>query len=220
MIALRLPVLPFDVPVVPDQPEGQDWVLEELAKPQYQAARPTLWDIIIDAILDWLGSFQIGGIQGPPAFGLGVVIVLAVAALVIALVVFGLPRLNRRSKVAGGLFGDDDERTAAELRDVAAKAAAAGDWVTAITELFRSIARNLAEREMLITFPGTTAHEFGESGGRLFPSYADDLRTAAASFDGVRYLQGIGSREEYEQVDRLERALRTAKPLNTTVVAS
>ena len=39
---MRLPFgmgVPFDVPVVPDQPEGQDWVIEELSKPQYQAAR-------------------------------------------------------------------------------------------------------------------------------------------------------------------------------------
>ncbi len=157
-------------------------------------------------------SFQIGGVQGPPAFGLGVVIVLVVAALIIALLVFGLPRLNRRSKVAGAIFGDEDDRTAAAAADVAARAAAKEDWATAITELFRSIARNLAEREMLITFPGTTAHEFGSSGGRLFPAHADDLRKAAASFDDVRYLGGSGSREEYEQVDRLERAFRTARP--------
>jgi hypothetical protein len=208
--------LPFDVPVVPDQPEGQDWVIEELSKPQYQAARPTLWDQIIDWILRWLGSFQLptgeGG-PGTPTFGLGVVIVIVVAALIIALLVFGLPRLNRRSKIGGGIFGDEDDRSAAELRDVAARAAAVGDWATAITELFRSIARNLAEREMLISFPGTTAHEFGNSGGALFPAHADALRTAAASFDEVRYLGGSGSREEYEQVDRLERALRSARPV-------
>lgn len=204
--------LPFDVPVVPDQPEGQDWVIQELSKPQYQAARPTLFDQIIDAFLKWLQSLRIGGVEGPPAFGLGIVIVILVGALIIALVVFGLPRLNRRSKVAGAIFGDDDDRSAAQLRDVAARAAANGDWATAITELFRSIARNLAEREMLISFPGTTAHEFGESGGRLFPTHAGDLRTAAASFDAVRYLGGNGSRDEYEQVDRLERALRSAKP--------
>jgi hypothetical protein len=205
-------VLPFDVPVVPDQPEGQDWVIQELSKPQYQAARPTLWDQILDAILNWLGSFQIGGVQGPPAFGLGIVILLVVAALVVAILVFGLPRLNRRSKVAGAIFGEDDLRTAAQLRDVAARAAAAGDWATAITELFRSIAKNLAEREMLITFPGTTAREFGARGGRLFPAHAADLASAAASFDGVRYLGAAGSREEYERVDRLERAIRAAKP--------
>lgn len=205
-------LLPFDVPVVPDQPEGQDWIIEELSKPPYQAARPTLWDQIIDAFFDWLNSFQIGGVGGPPAFGLTALIVVAIVALIIAILVFGLPRLNRRSAVDGALFGDEDNRTAAQLRDVAARAAAAGDWATAITELFRSIARNLAEREMLISFPGTTAREFGASGGRLFPAHADDLRRAAASFDEVRYLGGSGSREEYEQVDRLERALRTARP--------
>lgn len=205
-------VLPFDVPVVPDQPEAQDWVLEELSKPQYQAARPTLWDQLIDGLIEWITSFQIGTVQGPPAFGLGIVIVLVAAALVVALIVFGRPRLNKRSKVSGSIFGDDDVRTAAQLRDAAARAAAAGDWASAITELFRSIARNLSEREMLITFPGTTAHEFGVRGGRLFPDHTDALSAAAASFDRVRYLGGAGSREEYEQVAALERALRNARP--------
>lgn len=209
-----------DVPVVPDQPEGQDWVIQELSKPQYQAARPTLFDQIVNAILDWLLGFRIGGIEGPPALGILVVILLVAAAVVAAVLIFGLPRLNRKSAVSGALFGEDDQRTAAQLRDVAARAAAAGDWATAITELFRSIAKNLAEREMLVSFPGTTAREFGVRGGDLFPAHADALTAAAAAFDSVRYLGGTGSRDEYEQVDRLERSLRTARPAAALIETS
>lgn len=209
---------PFEVPVEPDQPEGQEWVIQELSKPQYQAARPTLFDEIVRSILDWLGSIRLGGLEGPPALGLLIALVLIVAAVAIGILVFGLPRLNRRSQVAGALFGDDDARSAAQLREDAARAAARGDWPTAIAELFRSVARNLAERELLTTFPGTTAQEFGRRAGGMFPGQAEALRAAAATFDQVRYLGGAGSREDYERLLALERALRTAGPADTEPV--
>ena len=44
-------VLPFDVPVDPDAPEARDWLLDELSKQQYQAAKPTFIDLIAQQIL-------------------------------------------------------------------------------------------------------------------------------------------------------------------------
>ncbi len=205
-------VFPLDVPVDPDADEARELLINELAKPQYQAAKPTLFDQLAQAFWDWLNSLTIGGVEGPPALGLGIILVLVAAAIVVAILVFGLPRLNRRSAVAGSLFGDDDTRDAAHLRRDAEAAAAAGDWATAIAEMFRAVARGLAERTVLTTTPGTTASGFATRAGVAFPSLREEFVASAHSFDEVRYLGREGTREQYDAVASLETRARGLKP--------
>lgn len=200
--------VPFDVPVEPDADEAREWLVNELAQPVYQAAQPTLFDRIAQAVWDWINSLTFGGVQGPPALGLLLVILVVAAAIVIGVLVFGVPRLNRRSRAVGALFGDEDERTAAELRRGAEQAAAREDWATAIAELYRAIARDLTERGVLTTSPGTTATGFARRAGELDPGAQGDYLTAAGSFDDVRYLDRRGTREQYEQVVALDRRAR------------
>ena len=138
--------MPFAVPVDPTAPVAQQWVIDELSKPAYQSAKPTLFDQISKAIQDWLNSLKIASIQGPPALGVGVLVLLVVVAVIVAFLVFGAPRLNSRSAVTGALFGDADARDAATIRRDAEAAARAGDLSLAIIEMFRALARGLAER--------------------------------------------------------------------------
>jgi hypothetical protein len=201
------------VPVDPDSPEAKRLLQEELAKPEYQAAQPTWFDTLSANFLDWLSSLQFAGVAGPPGFVLLVVLIAVVVGLVIAFLIFGLPRLNRRSRVTGSLFGDDDARDAAAMRRDAESAARAGDHALATAEMFRAIARGLAERTVLTTMPGTTAHDFSLRAGRAFPSQSEALTVASAAFDDVRYLGGTGSAESYLQVAALEAELRAAKPI-------
>ena len=205
-------MLPWDVPVDPEPPEARQWLVDELSKPQYQAAKPTLFDQIAKAISDWVSSLQIGTVEGPPAFGLGVILVLVAAALVVAFLIFGVPRLNRRSRVAGVLFGEDDARGSADMRRDAAAAASRGDYATAIAELFRALARGLTERTIVTVTPGTTARGFAGRAGVTFPQFADRLVTAAEAFDDVRYLGHPGSVEWYEALVALESEVRAARP--------
>jgi hypothetical protein len=204
--------LPFDVPVDPEPPEARDWLVDELAKPVYQAAQPTLFDRIAQAIRDWFASLQLSDVEGPPAFGLTVVLVLVVAIIVIAFLIFGLPRFTRRSAVTGTLFGEDDDRDAEAMRRAARAAADRGDHGLAIAELFRAIARGLAERGLVSVSPGTTARDFATHAGRVFPDAAVDLTQAAVAFDDVRYLGRPGTAERYAQLAALESRLRTARP--------
>ncbi len=205
--------LPFDVPVDPDAPDAQQWLIDELSKPVYQAAKPTLFDRVAKAIGDWLNSLQFGTLQGPPAFGIGVVVILIVIGLVVAFLIFGVPRLNRGSAVAGSLFGEDDARDAARIRRDAEAAARADDYSTAVVEMFRAIARGLAERTIVTTSPGTTARDFASRAGAAFPPLADRLAASAGAFDDVRYLGRVGTSDQFESIAALENDLRLSRPV-------
>jgi len=207
------PHLLADVPVDPDADTARELLLGELGKPVYQAARPTWFDLVSKAVGDWLASLRV-----PDGSGLGgliplVVVIIVVVLVVVAFLVFGRPRLNRRSRFSDGtLFGDDDTRSAAQLRADAARAAAAGDFTLAIQEAFRGLARGLAERTVLSTAPGTTAQDFGRRAGTAFPALQAELAAGAARFDGVRYLEQQGTREGYDGIAALDRRLQSERP--------
>jgi hypothetical protein len=209
----------LDVPVDPDAPQAQQWLLDELSKAPYQAAKPTALDLIAQQIAKWFGDLfdwlaDAGGPSGRATAPVGLIVVLIVVAaiIVVAFLIYGLPRLNRRSRVTGTLFGEDDDRDSAAMRRSAERAAAGGDYTTAIAELFRAIARGLAERSLVTTFPGTTAREFARRAATVFPTSAAPLADAARTFDGVRYLDQPGTAAQWEAVLALDVALRGAKP--------
>ncbi len=209
--------LPGKVPVDPDSPEAKRWLIAELAKPQYQQARPSPLEDWINGFLDWLnglldslGNAQIPGIGGLlPIVLVGVVVVL----LVIAFLVFGLPRINRRSRPAGELFGEDDDRDADALRRDAQRAAAAGDFTTAGAELFRATARRLDERTIVSAFPGSTARDVARRASAAFPAAAERLAAAAADFDAVRYLDVPGTEQQWRRMEQLDAELHDARPV-------
>jgi hypothetical protein len=211
---MSLPVPPGP-PLTPTVEGARAQLHSELLKPQYQAARPTLFDQLWKAISDWFNSLtevKGSGLPGSPALVLIVVGAVILAALIVGFVLFGVPRLNRRSAVSGVLFGEQDERDAAALRRAADAAAAAGEFATAIEEGFRSIARGLAERGVVTTFPGTTAHGFSAFAAVSFPASRSTLEHAADLFDGVRYLGAAGTESGWILVRNLERELARARP--------
>ncbi|MET4782159.1 DUF4129 domain-containing protein [Glaciihabitans sp. UYNi722] len=202
----------LDVPVNPDAPTARDWIIRELAKPEYQAAKPTWFDRLSSAFWDWINSLKFGdgvATQGPL---LAIALAVVVAAIVAAFLIFGPPRLGRRSVVTGVLFGEDDRRTAVDIRKAAEDAASRGEWTVAIEEMFRSIARGLAERTIVTTNPGSTARDFAARAGTRLPTFADALSAAAVAFDEVRYLGRDGQEETYRLSASLELDLRSAKP--------
>lgn len=208
--------LPVDVPVTPDGPEAQRWLIDELAKSAYQSARPGPFDEFVKQIQDWLnslidslGSVKIAGVGNLlPAILVGAIVVV----LVVAFLVFGVPRLNRRSAAGGELFDDDDSRDSEAMRRDAERAAASGDFTTAIEELFRALARGLDERTLVSFFPGSTARGVAARAGGVFPDAAERLLAAARTFDDVRYLGVVGSAPEWQSLVALERELRTTRP--------
>ena len=211
-LAAGLGAAGFDVPVAPDSAQAQRWVIQELSKAEYRAAQPTWFDRASKAFWDWLQSLKIDGVAGAQAPILIVALIVVIAAVVAAFVIFGAPRLNRRSAMSGTLFGDDDARDAAAIRRSAEDAAARSDWVLAIEEIFRSIARGLTERTLVTVSPGTTAHDFAVRAGTVLPSFSERLSAAASSFDDVRYLGREGNEAAYRSAMALESDLRAARP--------
>jgi hypothetical protein len=205
--------LPVAVPVQPDGDEARRWLLDELAKQPYQASRPTPIDLLAQAFFDWLGGLFRNQGDPTPTVLLVVAVTVVVALVVVALLLFGIPRANRRSRgPAAGLFGEDDRRTAAELRAAARAASAAGDHSLAVLERYRALARDLDERTLVALFPGTTADAFARQASGIFPAEAAELAAAADAFDGIRYAGRAGTREQADRVAGLDDRIATARP--------
>lgn len=204
--------LAFDVPVDPDADEARDWMLRELSDREYLEAQPNWFDRLATALWEWLMSLDFEVSEGGQGLGVVLVLLLIAGLVVAAFFIFGAPALARRSRITGELFGTDDERDAEAMRRDAERSAAGGQWSDAMTDMFRAIARGLAERTVVNTLPGTTAQDFAVRASRAFPDHAAALAAAADDFDEVRYLEHEGSRAQYERVAALEAALRSARP--------
>lgn len=200
-----------DVPVDPDGDQARQWIIEELSKPEYQAARPTWWDLLSKAVWDWLNSLHFAGGGGWGTVLLIILVVVVAGILIAAFFIFGMPRLNRRSTLVGSLFGADEDRDSESLRRSADAAAARGDWNLAIEERFRALARVLTERVLVSTDPGTTARGFATRAGAVFPRHVQRLTASARVFDDVRYLGKTGTEEDYSALAQLESELRNAR---------
>ena len=99
--------LPFAAgpPLTPDADDARREVLRELTGPEYVAAQPSWLDRAAQAFWDWLGSIRFGGTEGAPAVALIVLLAVVVVVVVVVLLVYGVPRLNRRSARDLALFG-------------------------------------------------------------------------------------------------------------------
>lgn len=208
------------IPVDPGAPDARQWLVDELSKPIYQAAKPTLFDQIAKAVGDWIGSLFSQDSSGIGAVVPVIVVLVVVALLVAGLIVFGRPRLNRTNAVPTRMFGVDDPRTADQLRASAANAATAGDFTAAVEEIFRALATGLAERTIVSSVPGTTAQEFADRAARAFPNHSAGLRSSANLFDGVRYLDESGSAAAYNTILDVDLAVRRDSPVRLEAIAT
>jgi hypothetical protein len=204
-------IVRWTVPVVPDPETARAAARDELTDPAYRSQKPTLFERITDTIVDRLGDLFGRTADSAPGGRWSLV-------LLTALVLVGLWALRARlGKLAGTgrrtaeVFGDA-VRTAAEHHADADAALAAGDLDTAVTERFRALVRGLEERGLFEPWPGRTAHEAGEEGGRLLASCALQLRAAARVFDEVRYGGRTATRAGHDTVADADRAARAARP--------
>lgn len=203
----------MSVPVDPEAPEAREWLLRELSERAYIEAQPNWFDRLANALWEWLTSLNVDPGEGDDRVGVVLLIVLAVAVLVAALLIFGRPVRQHRSRATGDLFGADDQRSAEQIRRDAEASARAERWAEAVADMFRAIARGLSERTIVTTLPGTTAQDFAAKAATAFPAHRHELDVCADDFDAVRYLEHEASREQYERVASLEAQLRSTRPV-------
>lgn len=196
----------------PDADQARELLQQELADPRYRAAQPSWFDLLAQAVRDWFASLGAPSGDGGASVAAIVGVVVVAAVVIVVLLVTGVPRLRRRSAVAGSVLEADDQRSAARIRAAAAAAANRGDWDAAVAEAFRAIARSLAERTIVTASPGTTAHGIAERAAAALSAEAASLRSAADDFDRVRYLGGHGDEAAYRRILALDERVRAARP--------
>lgn len=195
----------------PTPPEARDWLERELHGSDYQD--PWL-DSVIRWILDQLRTLldNAGNLAGS---ALSPVITVLVALVVIALLVWVLPKVRRESVVVrgGGAVLQDQTITARAYRALAAEALRDGRFDDAALDGFRAIAKDMSDRTLLDDAPGRTAHEVSLALAQPFPDHADRLARAADVFDSVRYGHRRATADQAGEVQHLDTELVKTRPV-------
>ena len=197
-------------PVIPGAGEARRWAAEELSKQEYRDAAPSWLDSLWRNFLDWLQSLD--GSAGDAAPVPSPVIALVVAAIIAAAIILARPRLNARVRQAKDVFERETALAAADYRRRAEAAAAGGKWGDAVVDRFRAVVRRAEDRGVLDTQPGRTADEAARALSVPFSSESVRLSRAAATFDGIRYGNGVAGSRDYQEMVELDTVLDAMKP--------
>ncbi|WP_084100929.1 DUF4129 domain-containing protein [Demequina sp. NBRC 110051] len=201
------------IPVDPEADEARRWAVEELSKSEYRT-EPATW---MARLGDWLR----GLFEGFDGFGTGLgpagtILIMVVAAALIGLVVWlavGPVRRSRRARTGTGVL-DDDRRSVSEMERAAERAAASGDWDTAVCEIYRASVRMLDDRGVVAISDGMTADEAARAIAAGVPSVGRAIDATARDFDVARYGRGGLPESSWQRArdthTALGRARRTA----------
>ncbi|MEO6144673.1 MAG: DUF4129 domain-containing protein [Dermatophilaceae bacterium] len=195
----------------PTPAEGRDWLEQELHRSDYQSP----W---LESAIRWILDQLRGLLDGANRLangGLSAVITALVALIVIALLVWVLPRVRREPALArtGGAVLEDVTITARTYRDLAAVALRDGRFDDAVLDGFRAIAKDMSDRTLLDDAPGRTAHEVSMALALTFPGHADRLAHAADVFDTVRYGHHGATAAQAGEIQHLDAELVKARPV-------
>lgn len=197
-------------PVIPGAGEARRWAAEELSKQEYRDAAPSWLDSLWRNFLDWLQSLD--GSPGDAAPVPSPVLALVVAAIIAAAIILARPRRNARVRQAKDVFERETALAAADYRKRAEAAAAGGKWGDAVVDRFRAVVRRAEDRGVLDPQPGRTADEAALALSVPFNSESVRLSRAAATFDGIRYGNGVAGSRDYQEMVELDTVLDAMKP--------
>jgi hypothetical protein len=193
--------------------EARHAAADELAKPAYAHARPSL----TKRVMDWTGhelstlwhkAFS-GGTGGGGWIGLLVVLALLVAVVVLIRLRYGPVR--RRVTAEKALFDEAAPLDAAGYRRVAEEHAAGGRWAEAVRARLRAVIAALEERAVLEPRPGRTADVAAREAGALLPGQAPALLAAARVFDDIWYGETSAGPEDYRRLVEVDEAVAAAR---------
>jgi hypothetical protein len=198
----------------PTPAEARRWLSDELNGSDYHD--PWL-DTVIRWVLEQLAKL-LDGANNLANGGLSPAITVLVALVVIALLVWVLPKVRREPAVAAsdGAVLEDLTITSRTYRDRAAQAFADGRYDDAVLDGFRAIAKDMSDRTLLDDAPGRTAHEVSLALAPPFPDHADRLARAANVFDAVRYGHRRATADQAGHVRQLDAELVKTRPVLAT----
>ena len=204
------------VPLQPSRDQAREWAVRELSGRAYQEARPSL----INRALSWLWE-HVNGWQSPhsPGAGIGAVIAVAAAAVVVIWAVRRAGGLHRNVRTQTGAALGARPMTAAQHHAAADRAGAADDWNTAVIERFRAIVRELEERTILNPQHGRTADEIAAAAASAVPPLGPQFIGAADIFDVVRYGGQSGTPDQDGALRELAAQLRGVRVAELPVMA-
>lgn len=192
----------------PTPPEARTWLRQELDDSDYQSP----W---LDTMSRWIVDQLRKLLEGAGHLtDLSPVITVLMALVVIALLVWVVPKVRREPAIAvsGGAVLEDVTTTARRYRDQAAQALRDGRYDEAVLDGFRAIAKDTSDRRVLNDAPGRTAHEVSLALASPFPDHTDRLSRAADLFDAVRYGHRRASARQASQIHELDAELVTTRP--------
>ena len=163
--------------------------------PSTRRAQPNAFDLAMQAIRDWFleplrGSARACRRRCSRCSSCSS----SSALIVVGLLVFGLPRLRRRRRPRRR---SSTTATGATSRRCAARPRPPPRPATGRSRSRSASGRSCAASSSATScgcIPGTTARGFADAASAAFPRRDAALRTAAADFDGVRYLGQAGTR--------------------------
>ncbi len=205
------------MPLEPTEEEARRWLVEELSRPEYADARPSLLDRVVEWFQQLLNPDSVPSAGN--ALGLALLTLLVVVVLVVVLRSVGPVRRGRRRERDQAVF-DGDTVSAREHRRRADRLAADHRWEEAVRERFRAIVRALEERAVLDERPGRTADEASTESGLALPSLAASLASAARTFDDVSYGGRAADAGQHDALVELDRQVTAARPVGQTAGAA
>ncbi len=201
----------WDAPLTPDEETARQWAIDELSTNSSGSSRNLLQIFFdwIDNLFNWLSDINLGSANVP----LMVFVLLGVIALVaISLRFVGPARKARSARARGDVTLDDDPRSAAEMREAAAAAAANSDWSAAVLDRFRAIVRGVEERLIIDEQSGRTAYEAAVAASGPLPDHAPALVAASGTFGAVFYGHSSATEADYQRLRALDEAIVAARP--------
>ena len=185
---------------------------QELSKPVYH--QTSIPQEILHAIEQFLERLFGGASQATPGGWWTLVALAAVLAAVIAVIVMRLGPLRTSARRATPVREPGMRPlTARQYREAAAESAVQGDYSTAILQRFRAIAVSCEERQVLPPYAGRTADELAAQASARFPGREAELVAAARLFDQIRYGDGAGTKNGYDNLRNLDDALTSLTPV-------
>lgn len=213
----RWGALPLDIPIDIDRETARQRAIEELAKAKYGGLPAWVEDglnrifELLTRLIEMLVRLTMGRVgTGAGGFNWAFLVVMLLIVAVVAFVIWriGLPRWRRRRQDAE--LDLDPTREAADYRQLAEAAAAAGDWRAAVRDRYRAIIRDLEVRTILQVRPARTAWEAARLAGRYLPTAQPALFTGAAIFNEVLYGDKRADADDYRQLTEVDQVVLAA----------